>query len=259
MKLFVGFDDTDNVSSDYGTGKVARWFANGLPDGCQVWGVVRQQLLVDDAIPYTSHNSAACIVIEASRNGRLIDEVTEHAANHIRRHAAEGSDPGVCVAAEGHPRMPDITEFGLSCTRQVVTKEDARRVGTGIHLSGHGGTNDGVIGALAAVGLTAGGWYGRFIELGDLRRMPMEVCVADIEAAGMRVISMDRDANVPHPDDRVLTKGWVRPRLLAGQPVLTLVSKDHGIWETMGGRRGRKAAKQADSDDSAHSRLLTLR
>jgi hypothetical protein len=83
--------------------------------------------------------------------------------------------------------------------------------------------------------------------------------VADIEAAGMRVISMDRDANVPHPDDRVLTKGWVRPRLLAGQPVLTLVNKDHGIWETMGGRRGRKAAEQADSDDSAHSRLLTLR
>ena len=242
MKIYMGFDDTDNASSDYGTGKVARWFENELPAGCRVWGVVRQQLLVDDAIPYTSHNSAACIVIEASRNGKLIDELTEHAARHVRQHAAEGSDPGVCVAVEGAPVMANITAFGLACTRRVLTQEDARQAGSGVHLSGHGGTNGGVIGALAAVGLTAGGWYGRFIEFGDLRHMPAEMSVAEIEAAGLRVLSMDRDAFVPRPDDRVLTQGWVRPRLMAGLPVLTVVRKDQGVWETMGGRRGHKAA-----------------
>ena len=36
----------------------------------------------------------------------------------------------------------------------------------GIHLSGHGGTNDGIIGATAAVGLTACGWSARFLEYG---------------------------------------------------------------------------------------------
>ena len=51
MRIFVGFDDTDSLDCDYGTGKVARWFANELTEGCRVWGVVRQQLLVDDAIP----------------------------------------------------------------------------------------------------------------------------------------------------------------------------------------------------------------
>ena len=239
MKIYVGFDDTDNLDSDYGTGKVARWFADALPAGCRVWGVVRQQLLVDGAIPYTSHNSAACVIIEASRNGSVLAEVADRAAAHVVRHAAEGSDPGLCVAAEEATALAGLMSFGLACTRSVMTQEAARRAGGGVHLSGHGGTNGGVIGAAAAVGLTAAGWYGRFIEYGDLRRMPEEMDVSELLAAGIRVVGMDRDAFVPRPEDRVLTQGWVRPRLLAGQPVLTVVRKEPGVWETMGGRRGR--------------------
>jgi tRNA(Ile2) C34 agmatinyltransferase TiaS len=243
MRLFVGFDDTDSLESDFGTGKVARWFADELPEGCRTWGVVRQQLLVDDAIPYTSHNSAACVVIDASRNGSVFQELIEHATAHVERHAAAGSDPGVCVAAEHHAGMPELKAFGLACTREVVTQADARRASAGVHLSGHGGSNGGVIGAAAAVGLTAAGWYGRFIEFGDLRRMPAELSVADAEAAGLRVMSMDRDAFVPRPADRIQTRGWARPRLMAGQPVLMVVQKSPGVWDVMGGRRGRKAAE----------------
>ena len=62
-KIFVAFDDTDNLDGPYGTGKVARWFLEGLPEGLTAWGVVRQQLLVHDDIPFTSHNSSACIVL----------------------------------------------------------------------------------------------------------------------------------------------------------------------------------------------------
>jgi hypothetical protein len=240
MKIYVGFDDTDSLGCEYGTGKVARWFSSELPEGCRMWGVVRQQLLVDDAIPYTSHNSSACLIIEASRNGSLLHELAAGAAAHLGRHAADGSDPGVCVAAEGSPGFAGLMEFGLACTRRVVTQEDALRACSGIHLSGHGGSNGGIIGAAAAVGLTAAGWYGRFIEFGLLRQLPSEVRVDELEAQGIRVMSMDRDATVPRPADRVLTKNWVRPRLMAGQPVLTVVQQAPGIWEAMGGRRGRK-------------------
>jgi len=243
MKRYVGFDDTDNLESDYGTGKVARWFAGGLPEGCRVWGVVRQQLLVDDAIPYTSHNSAACVVVEASRNGSVLQEVADQAAAHVARHAADGSDPGVCVIAEDSPVSAKLMEFGLACTRRVMTQEDALRVGRGTHLSGHGGSNDGIIGAAAAVGLTAAGWYGRFIEFGDLRRLPTELRVRELTAIGIRVLSMDRDAFVPPPEDLVQTRSWVRPRLVAGQPVVMVTPKTAGVWETMGGRRGHKAAE----------------
>jgi hypothetical protein len=64
MKVYLGFDDSDTQDSQYGTGKLARWFQNDMPEGCTCLGVVRQQLLVCDDIPYTSHNSAACLIAE---------------------------------------------------------------------------------------------------------------------------------------------------------------------------------------------------
>jgi hypothetical protein len=248
MKIYMGFDDTDSLDCEYGTGKVARWFSSELPEGCRIWGVVRQQLLVDDAIPYTSHNSAACLVIETPGNGSLLNELTDRAAMHLERHAADGSDPGMCVAAESTPGLDGLMEFGLTCTRSVVTQEDALRACPGIHLSGHGGSNGGIIGAAAAVGLTAAGWYGRFIEFGLLRQLPSELRVDELEAHGIRVMSMDRDAFVPRPADRVLTNNWARPRLMAGHPVLTVVKLEPGTWEAMGGRRGRKAGDHRDAD-----------
>jgi hypothetical protein len=248
MKIYLGFDDTDSLDSDYGTGKVARWFADDLPEGCRLWGVVRQQLLVDDAIPYTSHNSSACLIIESCRNGDLPNALRDRAEKHLGRHAAAGSDPGLCIAAEGDPGLAGLMEFGLACTHRVVTQSDALRACHGMHLSGHGGSNDGIIGAAAAVGLTAAGWYGRFIEFGQLRHLPAELYVDELEKLGIRIMAMDRDAPVPKPGDRVLTQNWVRPRLLGGQAVLTVVQKTPGVWETMGNRRGRNNGSHAASD-----------
>jgi hypothetical protein len=71
------------------------------------------------------------------------------------------------------------------------------------------------------------------------------VRVDELEGHGIRVMSLDRDAFVPRPADRVLTQNWVRPRLIAGQPVLTVVQQAPGVWETMGSRRGRKNAGPA--------------
>ena len=71
MRVYIGFDDTDVKDADRGTGKLARWFERELPEECHVWGVVRQQLLVDEAIPYTSHNSSACVVVECPESVSL--------------------------------------------------------------------------------------------------------------------------------------------------------------------------------------------
>ncbi|MBE0616997.1 MAG: hypothetical protein IH608_03595, partial [Proteobacteria bacterium] len=163
MRLFVGFDDTDVLGSERGTGKLARWFEAELPPSCTVWGVVRQQLLVDPRIPYTSHNSAACVVVEAV-DGAVAAELVVRAAAHIGRHFLEGSDPGLCLMPEGHPALDRLVAFGRLAAVEVVTQGQAREAAAGCHLSAHGGTGDGIIGAAAAVGLTADGWSGRFIE-----------------------------------------------------------------------------------------------
>ena len=239
MRAYVGFDDTDTLEADRGTGKLARWFEHELPEGCSVVGVVRQQLLVCDAIPYTSHNSSACVIVDMP-DLSLLPALVERAARHLERHALDGSDPGLCVIGEGDAALPNLLAFGRRCTNTVVSQKEALRAVNGAHLSGHGGTNDGIIGAAAAVGLTASGWYGRFIEFGALREFPEVVRVGDLEEAGILVVSTDRDARVPAPDEMVVTKGWLRPRLWGGRAVVGLVPNGNGLWESLGERRRKR-------------------
>jgi len=239
MRFYIGFDDTDMVDSDRGTGKLARWYEAELPGSCRLWGVVRQQLLLDGAIPYTTHNSSACAIVEAP-DPSFTDKLISRAANHIEHHFIQGSDPGLCLTHEGHPALSRLIAFGRACTTKIVTREEALRSASGAHLSGHGGTNGGIIGAAAAVGLTAYGWGGRFIEFGRLREFAEKVHVSDLEQSGIAVVSIDRDAQVLAPGDIVNTKGWLRPRLWGGRPVLAVIPGENHCWEMVGEKERKK-------------------
>jgi hypothetical protein len=239
MRIYFGFDDTDTIDSDRGTGKLARWFEKEIPKACRSWGVVRQQLLVDQSIPYTTHNSSACAIVEASE-ASFLEELISRAVNHIEGHFIPGSDPGLCVASEDNPALSALIRFGRMCTTRVVTQKEALQAARGVHLSGHGGTQDGIIGAAAAVGLTAHGWGGRFIEFGRLRDFPEKVSVSDLEQLSIAVVSIDRDGQVPALEDIVDTKGWLRPRLWGGRPVLPITHRSNGCWETLGQKNRRE-------------------
>jgi len=236
MRVYVGMDDTDRRDSNRGTGKLARWMERELPPGCTLWGVVRQQLPVCDDIPYTSHNSAACLVVDLL-DASLLEPLVLRTVAHVERHFVEGSDPGICVVSEKSPALPALVAFGHQCARRVVTQREALESARGAHLSGHGGTCDGIIGAAAAAGLTAHGWSGRFIEKSNLRGYPERVSVKELEDAGMLVASLDRDTRVPHPADTVLTNRWLRPRLWGGRPVLPVVPLEEGVWRSLGEKR----------------------
>jgi tRNA(Ile2) C34 agmatinyltransferase TiaS len=238
MRIYIGFDDTDNITSDRGTGKLARWFEKELPEGCRMKGVVRQQLLVDERIPYTSHNSSACVMVDAP-DASWVTLLTARAIEHVKRHSLEGSDPGLCIACEGNGSLANLIAFGRACTSRVVTQKEALGAASKSHLSGHGGTNDGIIGAAAAVGLTASGWSGRFIEYGKLRKFSDPIRVLELERSNIVVVSNDRDARVPAPEDIVHTKGWLRPRLWGERAVLLVSRKDEGVWESIGERRNK--------------------
>lgn len=238
MRVFIGFDDTDNLKADRGTGKVARWFGDALPEGCRMEGVLRQQLLLHEGISYTSHNSAACIVLDVP-DASLLECLIERAITHIRHHSLEGSDPGVCVACGSNGNLAPIIAFGRTCTEKIVTQKEAMEAASDLHLSGHGGTNDGIIGAAAAVGLTASGWSGRFIEYGRLRDFPDLVHVSELNRSNILVVSVDRDATIPAPEDLVYTKNWLRPRLCGSRAVVLVAPKGNGVWESLGEKRNK--------------------
>jgi hypothetical protein len=124
-----------------------------------------------------------------------------------------------------------VIDFGKACTRCVVTQDDARQAAAGLHLSGHGGTQDGIIGAVAAVGLTAGGWNGRFIEYHGLREIPSEVKVASLMQRGIIPVPVNDDGPVPDPMDIVVSSGWLRPRLRGGSAILPVVYQGQAVWE----------------------------
>jgi hypothetical protein len=140
----VGIDDTDNDSSP-GTGYLAQRLlealaAEGLAAPC---GATRHQLLVDPRVPYTSHNSSACLAI-ATRSGVGLDAVDAAAARFLGEHAAAGSDPGLAVVsrhlADGH--RDAAVAFGRLAKTDLLDQTTARSVAAahGILLSGHGGT-----------------------------------------------------------------------------------------------------------------------
>ena len=154
MQILISIDDTDNLESP-GTGALASRIAADLESNG--WGkssfVTRHQLLVHPDIPYTSHNSAMCFSAEIEAD--CLEQVISHSAGFLARESAAGSDPGLCIAViDRLPESDELIRFGRSAKASVLTKESAyelaRRVG--IHLSEHGGTGQGVIGALAGAG-----------------------------------------------------------------------------------------------------------
>jgi hypothetical protein len=118
MYVYIGFDDTDNLNADRGTGKLARWFEDELPKDCRLEGVVRQQLLIHERIPYTSHNSSACVIVHAP-DASLAELLTAKAISHIERYSLEGSDPGTASRPRSIMLCPPIFRIFMSgCIRK---------------------------------------------------------------------------------------------------------------------------------------------
>jgi tRNA(Ile2) C34 agmatinyltransferase TiaS len=242
MILYVGFDDTDTIDCGRGTGKLARWFVDILPDGCSSLGVVRQQLLHRSDIPMTSHNSSLTVILEVPGKS-YTSEIIKLAADHVSKNFFDGSDPGICVVEGDSERLDVLAEFGRRCTYQKVTMQDAIAAAKGVYLEGHGGTDMGIIGAAAGVGLTYKGNSGRYVEYRDTRFLPDETTVKELSDRGIYVMSVNRHAEIPAPGDKVFNHGSLRPILMFGRPVSPVIyNGSKGRWQTI----NEKASYPAD-------------
>jgi hypothetical protein len=161
--IFVGIDDTDTLDTP-GTNQLARALAARITGHYALVRIVRHQLFFDPRVPYTSHNGSASILLEplaAPDLPALIAELRVGMLDWFK----PGSDPGLCVTVE----VPaEVTAFGRRCQQELIRQDEARRLAAswGMHLEGLGGTQDGVIGALAAVGLAVTGDDGRVVQMG---------------------------------------------------------------------------------------------
>lgn len=244
VDLVIGIDDTDDLYSP-GTGRRARQLLDELTKaglGTPA-GATRHQLLVDDRIPYTTHNSSACIAWRSAGGDpdAVVAEVIRFCGEFLERVCPPAADPGLVVAI---PRRildtPALVEFGRQAKLEVLRTEDAWKLGAalGVHISGHGGTQDGVLGALAGVGLHLSGNDGLFIDMPGLHDLPPESTIDDLR----RLVGIDdaRDSaqRRPEPDEPIELSDWVRPVLLEGRAVLLLDPP----WDLPDGRRAWRTA-----------------
>jgi hypothetical protein len=230
-QILIGIDDTDNAET-HGTGRRARQLGETLAaEGlAEVDGITRHQLLIDPRIPYTSHNSSACLLARTTAD-RLSDLIAA-ARTFLLRESAPGSDAGLCVAGQAQVTTAH-QDFGQRAKREVLTIEQARDCAQrdGLTLEGLTGTGGGIIGALAAVGLRAGGDDGRFLWLKGIREISGVYTVGQLrQMIPIDIVQTLEGAEIP-PDDRVDLGPWIRPVLKAGRALLFVEPDDEAhLW-----------------------------
>ncbi|MBR1368041.1 ABC transporter substrate-binding protein [Methanocalculus chunghsingensis] len=229
MTIYIGIDDTDTETSR-GTGRLARSIADELAPDYQIIGVSRHQLYVHDDIPYTSHNSAAVIHMESQGNGS-IRRLHTLVRDLMMSDFIEGSDPGLCII-ERSRIVDDIISFGGRAKTGVLTQDEARWLASGhqIILEGLGGTEDGVIGALAGVGLAASGNDGRYVMKAKTRTMTGSRTVGELLDCGIDRIITEEGALIT--EGRVSMSKFPKPALVGGQAVL-IVSGSDGVYRDL--------------------------
>ena len=223
--IYVGIDDTDTLDSR-GTGRLARTIAAEFSRKFPVFGVTRHQLFVHPSIPFTSHNSSAVIHIEAP--AEAIDEIFYATKKMMLDDFIVGSDPGLAVA-HTEQVTASVVAFGQDAKNIVVTQQRAREVAGNnkIRLEGLGGTEGGVIGAIAGIGLATLRNDGRFLLKGKNRELTGTRPVSEIINAGIdQVFTLQGEAVL---EGNVQIQKNATPSFIQGKAVL-FVEKRGDVW-----------------------------
>jgi hypothetical protein len=131
----------------------------------------------------------------------------------------EGSDPGLAIATTDQI-TPAAVAFGLDAKNVIVTQERALKVAhnCGIRVEGLGGTNGGIIGAIAGISLASLRNDGRFLLKGKNRELTGIRSVSEIIDAGIDQILTLQGETVNEGKVKILKNAT--PSFIHGKAVL---------------------------------------
>ncbi len=224
MRVLISIDDTDDIDSR-GTGEIAELLGERITE--RGWGicgpVTRHQLLIHPDIPYTSHNSSMCFSAEIAT--AALEAVTEFCCLVLPEESAPTADPGLCIVVPERLENPEaLMAFGRKAKTTVISKEAAYAAASTqqIHLSEHGGTGQGVIGALAGAGLRLTGSDGRFKGRHRIPSQNQTATVNEIRASGIDLVRT-LEGKALGESETVRVEEWVKLVLMDGKAVLLVV------------------------------------
>lgn len=229
MRILLCIDDTDDLEKGKGTGSLAQVILEVIEE--RGWGkcerITRHQLLLHEDIPYTSHNSSMCFAAEIEKE--YLNDIINFGGNFLELEHAEGSDPGLCVV--DIDKLGDreaLIECGKRAKKEVLNKEEAYLLAKDlrVHLSEHGGTGLGVIGALAGTGLRLSGNDGEFRgNLGFIK--PNEVYRASYLYKHREIdLIMGLDRKILDDDDQIVFGLKSKTIFRGGKSVLLVVKEE---------------------------------
>ena len=231
MTIYVGIDDTGN-SESVGTGKFARQIADELSKKYPVYGVTRHQFYVHPDINFSLHNFCAVIHVDINEE-EYVDDIFKIVKSKMLTDFNEGSNPGLAVAHEGNI-SPAVVAYGKDAKEIVLTQERARNLAKNLNmrLEGFGETGNGVIGAVAGIGLVFTRNDGRFLQMGQIRKLKGPQPVEKFITAGINGIFTRDGCSIT--EGTVINEGNkpVKPCLVNGKIIL-FVDEEDGIFKAV--------------------------
>lgn len=269
-EYLICVDDTDDLTKDTSTGSIAEMIARDVAEFFRVSvrpGITRHQLLLDESVPYTSHNSSMCFSVVLPEGSA--EAVRDMAWDRIYRHRADTSNPGLCLFARNlagdEGAQERLIRFGQRAKSEYVPLDEAARLAgelDAVYLGGIGDTRQGMVGALAGIGLRLSGNDGRFRGKWDMVSLAADLpgghasdasvreCEELYARQGIKARFIDREGRDLDGDARVILIADAKPVLRGGLFSIICERKMNGCWlpstkkslnARMGrGRRGRR-------------------
>ena len=187
MTIYVGIDNTSNNES-VGTAKFARRVAKKISDKYPVYAVSRHQFYVHPKIKYSTYNFGAVIHLDCD-DEKFVDDIFFKIKKIMESEFNIESNPGLAVAHENQI-SPAIINYGQDAKKSILTQQRALdlAINSNIKLEGFGKTENGVIGAIASIGLAATKNDGRFLQIGHIRTIKEPQPVENFIKAGVEKI-----------------------------------------------------------------------
>lgn len=95
----------------------------------------------------------------------VLQQIILISAKYLEGNHSEEADPGLCILSISELIHPEkLISYGFRAKSEFIQLEEAYKLAEelNIHLSAHGGTGEGIIGALAGAGLRLSGNDGKF-------------------------------------------------------------------------------------------------
>lgn len=232
--VFVGIDDTDTLDTP-GTNQLARHLVRELAPLVRGRLILRHQLFEDPRVPCTKKNGCASIEFELTSPTKISDLIASF-RDLILDWIPPRSDPGLAIV-ESIPA--EIADWGRRAKCELLTQKEAHALAAdhGIYLEGLAGTQDGIIGALAALGLMSTRNDGRVVYLSSSGHDDaLDICG---ELSARAILMRGIDCVVDHDNGEPITDGTIevakklRPNLRAGRVVLYAARRGDARYEAI--------------------------